>query len=126
MLKYIISTIIILSSYSIPKDDINDQKIYYGNPNNFEKLACINYNKIVQNTEEYRNISNNNIEYGTAKYWTYISQASNKAKNNIKNYAKESEYDLILECDYVNDLDLEIECINITEIILEFSNPEDE
>lgn len=125
MNKTILCTILIgliVGVYSISQNELDEQKIFYGSTESFSNPACIKYNTIVQNTEEYKKIIEENIEQGTARYWTYLSEASNSAIKIIIEYVRKTDYDLIVEVNYLNQLNKPIECMDITNDIIEYMN----
>lgn len=109
-----------MSSFAlaIPAEKQDVQKIYYGDPNDFEKPARVNYQDIVKATPEYSSIKKKKIVSGSAKYWILISKASERAQSLIKNVGKETSYDLIVSDGYLDSVDPEIEVDDATELVL--------
>ena len=106
-------------SYTIPKDQIDKQKIFYGPSEVFSKPAEVDYCEVVKATPEYAEIKKNKIERGTGKYWILVEQASERAIRAIRTYGKETEYDLIAASGYLGGLKPPIPAKNVTKDIIE-------
>ena len=105
-------------TYTIPTEKQDDQKVYWGTVNSFEKPAKVDYEAVVKATPEYNEIKKKKIESGTAKYWIQLSMASDHAVRLISEVGKESEYDLIAASGYLGSLEPPIPAEDITGLIL--------
>jgi len=103
--------------YSIPEDEKNSQKIFYGATDSFDKPAEVDYEAVVKATSEYASIKSKRIKTGTAKYWILMSKASDHAVRVICEFAEESDYDLVVEKGYLESLTTPIPSENITNLI---------
>lgn len=92
--------------YTIDKAKIDEQKIYCGNAESFEKPAEIDFNKIFQFTEEYRIIKENKNMKQTApaKYYLLVSKANEKAIKSIIKTTKDKKFDLTVDKGYLENL----------------------
>lgn len=108
----------VAGTYSIPAEDVNLQKVYWGNASKFEKPAKVDYEAVVKATPEYAEIKKKKIESGTAKYWIQLSMASDHAVKLISQVGKESDYDLIAATGYLGSLEPPIPADDITDVIL--------
>lgn len=107
------------SGLAIPSDKQDVQKIFYGEPGDFEKPARVNYQDIVKATPEYSSIKKKKIVSGSAKYWILISKASERAQKLIKEVGKETSFDLIVADGYLESLEPAIPAEDVTELVLE-------
>ena len=105
--------------HSIPAEQIDAQKVYYGVAESFETPAEVSFEDVVRATDEYDEIRRNNVERGTGKYWILMSQASERAIRAISAIGRESEYDLITARGYIASVDENIEVEDITEKVVE-------
>ena len=67
---------------------------------------------------EYKEIVKKKIDPGTGKYWIRQGEASNRALRAISNVAAETDYDLIAEQGYLENLDPPIGSQDITELVV--------
>jgi len=104
---------------SIPADQVDVQKIFYGSPEDFDAPARVNYQRIVKATPEYSSIKKKKIVSGSAKYWILISKASDRAQRLIREVGEESSYDLIVADGYLDTVEPAIEAEDVTEMVLE-------
>lgn len=104
---------------AIPSAEIDEQKIFYGSGEAFEKAAEVDYSEIVKSTPEYQEIRDKKIEKGTARYWILINNASQHAVRVISQVGKDTEHDLITALGYLGDLESPIDSENLTELVLE-------
>ena len=103
---------------SIPKDQIDASQIYYGSPSSFDNAAEVDIETVIAATPEYKEIVKKKIDPGTGKYWILQGEASNRALRAISNVAAETDYDLIAEQGYLENLDPPIGCQDITELVV--------
>src|SRR5688572_5581138 len=90
---------------SIPPEQQDLQKIFFGVADKFEKPARVNYQEIVKATPEYSSIKKKKIVSGSAKYWILISKASERAQQLIKEVGEETDYDLIVADGYLETME---------------------
>ena len=106
-------------SHSIPENEIDIEKIYIGSAINFDRPAEVNFQKIVDNSPEKKEIVRKNIESNTGKYWILLSQATDTARRALENTASEKNYDFVSQKGYLNSLTKPISVPNITDFVLE-------
>ena len=68
-----------VTTYSIPAQKIEVQKVYFGNASSFTKPGSVDYEAIIKATPEYDEVKKKKVEVGTGKYWILLSQASDRA-----------------------------------------------
>lgn len=103
---------------SIPKDQIDASKIYYGSPSSFENAAEVDIETVMAATPEYKEIVKNKLNKGTGKYWILKGEASNRTLKAISEVAAKTDYDLIAEKGYLKKLDPPIGCKDITKLVV--------
>lgn len=106
-------------AYSIPDDQLDAQKIFWGNASAFENPAAVNIDEVVKATPEYDEIKKNKIERGTGKYWILISEATDRAVEAISDVAAETKYDLVAAEGYLDGLSPAVPSVNITNQVLD-------
>lgn len=106
------------STYSIPADKIDTQKVYYGTPNGFDKAGKVDYDAIIKSTPEYGEVKKKKIEPGTGKYWILLSQASERAQRAISEVGQESGFDLIASQAYLGGMESTIPSEDVTSLIM--------
>ena len=105
-------------SYAIPDDQLEVQRIFFGDTENFEKAATVRIEDVVKSTPEYDEIKKNKIERGTGKYWILIEQATDRAVQAINEVASESDYDLFAADGYLDNLEPPIPSVDVTNLVL--------
>ncbi len=103
-------------SMSIPSESVDDQRIFWGNANNFKNPGSVDYIAIVSATDAYEEAKQ--VESGTARYWILVNRANETAVRAISAVGREAEYDLIVAAGYLERLDPPIETEDITELAL--------
>ena len=83
--------------------------MYGGDPKAFHKAGEVDYEDIIKNAPEYKEIKKGKIARGTGKYWILMSQASDRAVRTIAEVASEGDYDLVVAKGYLKKLDLDPE-----------------
>lgn len=106
-------------AYSIPPEEVDDQKVFWGSTARFEKPGQVDYQEIVKATPEYSAIRDKKIKSGTAKYWILISKASDHAVRMISDVGQNTDYDLIAAAGYLDTLEDAIPADDITKLVLE-------
>lgn len=104
--------------HSIPTDQIDPQKVYWGAATGFEKAGEVDYDSIVKATPEYKELKKKKVERGTGKYWILMSQASDRTTRAISQVGQDTEYDLIVAQGYLASLEPAIPAEDITGLIL--------
>lgn len=111
------------ATYTIAPEQIDDQQIYYGNAQSFEKPAAVDYTAIVKATPEYEEIKKKKIDSGSARYWILMSDASSHAVKAISEVGEESNHDLIVSIGYLGKITPQIPAEDVTEKVLEKLEP---
>lgn len=106
------------ATYSIPEDQLDTQKVYYGTASGFEKPAEVQYQEIIKATPEFQELKRRNIERGTGRYWILISQASDRAVRTIAQVGQETDFDLIAAEGYLGSIEPAIPAEDVTELVL--------
>jgi hypothetical protein len=107
------------ATYSIPPEQLDRQKVFYGEPSGFDKPAEVHYRDLIEATTEYKDIKKNKIERGTGKYWILLSQASDRVVKAIGAFGKDSDYDFIASDGYLGELDPAIPADDVTKLVIE-------
>lgn len=118
----IVTSVALAELYSIPADQLDPQKIYWGSASGFEKPSEVQYDELVKETPEYKELKKKKIERGTGKYWILMSQASDRVVKAISQVGQETEYDLIAAQGYLGGLKPPIPAEDITKQVLETMN----
>ncbi len=118
----IVTSVALAEMYSIPADQLDPQKIYWGTASGFEKPSEVQYDELIKETPEYKELKKKKIERGTGKYWILMSQASDRVVKAISQVGQETEYDLIAAHGYLGGLKPPIPAEDITPLILEVMN----
>jgi len=103
---------------SIPPNQVDEQRVYWGNTDNFDKPAEVDYKAVVVATPEYQEMKKKKVEKGTAKYWILLNSASERALRVIASVAEDSEFDLVVDRGFLAALEPPIEGNDITEGVL--------
>lgn len=106
----------VAESKSIPAASVDDQKIFWGVADKFEKPGSVDYVAVVTATDEYQQAKK--VESGTAKYWILVNKANESAVRAISAVGSETDYDLIVIKGYLESLEPPIETEDITELAL--------
>lgn len=104
---------------SIPKDQIDKKKIFWGSGENFSKPGKVDYEKIIKATPEFATMKKEKIERGSGRYWILMSQASDRVVKALAHVGEESEYDLICSSGYLKSLDPPVEAEDLTKKVIE-------
>jgi Skp family chaperone for outer membrane proteins len=105
-------------AYSIPEDQIDPQKIYWGSPANFDKPGEVDLDQLIKATPEYEEIKKNKLERGSGKYWILLNEASERAQKAILAVAEVTDYDLVTAVGYLKGLKPSIAADDITDLVL--------
>lgn len=112
-------------AYSIPAEQRDPQKIFWGEPSSFEKPGEVDYQEVIKSTPEYRQITDKKIGKGTGKYWILLSKASDRAVQAISGFGEDAEFDLIAARGYLESLTPAIPAENITKLIIKSMDSEE-
>jgi len=107
------------AKYSIPADQLQPTKIYYGTSESFEKPGKVRFKDIIKATPEYHEVKRDKIERGTGRYWILLSQASDRANRAIHEVGEKTDYDLIALDGYLGHLKPAIKADDITDLVIE-------
>lgn len=107
------------STYTIPPEKVDVQKVYFGAATGFEKPAKVDYEAIVKSTPEYEEVKKKRIEPGTGKYWILLSQASDRAARAISDVGHETGHDFIAAQAYLGNMESEIPSEDITQLVVD-------
>lgn len=107
------------STYTIPEDEINTQKVFFGTCTQFKNPAEIDYETIIRQTPEYKEVMRKKLEAGTAKYWLLMSEASDRVVKYVNEVAQEEQYDLISSQGYLSSLKKPIPVQNVTQSVVD-------
>ncbi|MCX5759286.1 MAG: hypothetical protein NTU83_12410 [Candidatus Hydrogenedentes bacterium] len=110
---------VLASTYSIPPEKIDIQKVYLGAATGFEKAAKVDYESVIKATPEYEEVKRKHIEPGTGKYWILLSQASNRAVRAISEVGQHTGYDFMAAQAYLGGLEPGIPSEDITPLVLD-------
>lgn len=105
-------------AYSVPKDQQDLKKVYWGSLNQFEKPAEVVMFEVVKSTPEYKKVAKDNVERGTGQYWILMEKATQRSLRAVTAFAEDSDYDLIALAGYLGSLDPPIASDDVTDAIL--------
>jgi len=95
------------SAASIAKENVDPQKIFWGNSQQFSKPAEINLVTLIEKTPEYKKLVNKKLDSSDAKYWILMTQAQERVTKSIVRVARTKQFDLICETGYLGSLGIE-------------------
>jgi hypothetical protein len=101
-------------SYSIPDENLDLTRVYWGDYKEFTKAAEIRYEDVIRSTPEYDEIKKKKIARDTGKYWILLSQASDRAIKAIATIGGETDYDFVTANGYLEALEPPIPVDDIT------------
>lgn len=105
--------------YSIPDEQLDAQKVFWGVTTGFEKAGEVDYDEAVKSTPEYEKLKKDKVERGSGKYWILMSQASERTTRAITRVGQDTDYDLIALQGYLGSLQPPIPADNITEKVVD-------
>ncbi len=106
-------------AYSIPKEQLDVKKLYWGEATKFGEPAEIEYQDVVTATPEYKAIKTRKITRGTGRYWILMSQAGDRGIRAIMTVATDQGYDLVGSAGYLGSLKPPIPVHDITEAVID-------
>lgn len=104
---------------TIPKDQVDNKKIFWGDADAFEKAGRVDYEKLIKATPEFATMKDEKVERGSGKYWILMSQASDRVVKALAHVGEKSEYDLICASGYLKNLDPPVDSDDVTEKVIE-------
>jgi len=105
-------------AFSIPAEQREPQKIFWGEASSFDKPGEVDYQEVIKATPEYQEIKGKKVQKGTGKYWILLSKASDRAVQAIAGFGEDTEFDLIAAQGYLGSLTPAIPVENITSLII--------
>jgi len=105
--------------YSVPKEQLDPKKVYWGMSSSFEKAGEIDYERAIKATPEYDQIAKQKVQRGTGKYWILLSQASDRVVRSISRIGQETACDLIASRGYLASLNPPIPAEDVTQVLLD-------
>ena len=103
MRLYLVTTLSLIIAFTLSDGQIDNEKIYVGNPAEFEKAAEVVFLEVVRATPEYQEIEKDNLDQGVGKYWIKLDAASVRAQQALVAVSEEQGYDLLVEKGYLVD-----------------------
>ena len=89
---------------SIGKNDIDTQKIFWGDPQKFSKPAEISFVALVEKTPEYKTIVKEKLDSSGARYWILMTEAQERVTKSIVRVARKNKFDLVCDRGYLEPL----------------------
>jgi hypothetical protein len=106
-------------AFAIPDAEMDEQRVFWGTASNFAKPGEVQYEEVIKNTDEFRQMKKEKVARGTGRYWILMSQASDKAVKAIAVVGEETEYDLIAQQGYLASLKEPIPAEDVTGLVIE-------
>ena len=88
-----------------PKKSVDQGDVYVGDAKKWEKPAEVDADKVYAKIDEYKEILNNGLKPGDAKYEILIGKASKRFCAAVKKAAKDGGYDLVAKLGSVKGVD---------------------
>jgi hypothetical protein len=88
-----------------PKKSVDAADVYYGDAKVWEKPAEVDADKVYAKIDEYKQIVDDGLKPGDAKYEILIAKASKRFKCAVKKAAKDAGYDLVARLGSVKGVD---------------------
>lgn len=104
------------------KSEVDKKKIYWGDPSAFSHAGEVDYQKVVQKTDEYVELRKRRIKRGTGKYWILMSKASDRTVRAISDVGvmPEGTYDLIAAKGYLKTVEPPQKANDVTHLVLRY------
>ncbi len=115
----LLSSIVFADPASIPSDQVDKKKIFWGSADSFNKAGKVDYEEIIKATPEFKTMKDEKIERGSGKYWILMSQASDRVVKALAHVGEKSDYDLICSKGYLKSLDPPVEADDLTKKVIE-------
>jgi len=119
MVAMMTATTALAQIYSIPVDQCDSKKVFWGSVSGFEKAGEVDYDSVLRSTPELKQLKRDKIERGTGKYWILMSQASDRSTRAIADVGQGTEYDLIAMQGYLASLSPAIPADDITKLVMD-------
>lgn len=103
---------------SIPTDQVDSKKVFWGSTAGFEKPAEVDYDAVLKVTPEYKQMKKDRVERGTGKYWILLNQATDRSTRAITEVGQNTEYDLITQHGYLASLTPAIPADDVTPLVV--------
>lgn len=104
---------------SIPADQVDSKKVFWGATSGFEKAGEVDYDTVLKVTPEFKQMKKDRIERGTGKYWILLNQATDRATRAITEVGQNTDFDLITQRGYLASLTPAIPAEDITNLVVE-------
>jgi len=114
-----LASISFAEQFSIPEQQVDRQRIFFGKPDGFENPAEVELKEILQNTPAYRELKRSKTKKGTAKYIVLLGQATGQSIRAIVSYSKKTGYDLVAAKGYLGRLNPPIPSEDVTKQVIE-------
>lgn len=118
MLVAMSATVAFAQLVSIPTDQVDAKKVYWGSTAGFEKAGEVDYDAVLKTTPECKQMKKDRIERGTGKYWILLNQATDRATRAITEVGQDTEYDLIAQRGYLASLTPAIPADDVTQLVV--------
>jgi len=103
---------------SIPADQVDSKKVFWGSASGFEKAGEVDYDSVLKVTPEYKLMKKDRIERGTGKYWILLNQATDRSTRAITEVGQNTDYDLIAQRGYLASLTPAVAADDITPLVV--------
>ena len=112
------ATVAFAQLVSIPADQVDSKKVFWGSAAGFEKPGEVDYDSVLKVTPEYKQIKKDRIERGTGKYWILLNQATDRSTRAITEVGQNTDYDLIAQSGYLASLTPAVAADDVTPLVL--------
>lgn|GEM_PF-1263792 len=86
------------------RDKAREANTYYGDPADFERAACVVYERLIEATPEHQELTRlldeKSIDQDDDQARQLMSEAAERVANAITEFAQENEFDLVCEVEY--------------------------
>ena len=118
MLVAMSATVAFAQLVSIPADQVDSKKVFWGSTAGFEKAGEVDYDSVLKTTPECKQMKKDRIERGTGKYWILLNQATDRATRAITEVGQDTEYDLIAQRGYLASLTPAVAADDVTDLVV--------
>jgi len=94
-----------LAAEEKPKKSVDAADVYFGDAKTWDKPAEVDANQVYAKIEEYKQILDDGLKPGDAKYELLLSKASKRFSRAVKKAAKDGGYDLVARLGSVKGVD---------------------
>lgn len=106
-------------SFSVPKEQFDPKKVYWGSAGSFEHAGEIDYERVIKATPEYLEIEKKKIQRGTGKYWILLSQASDRVVRAVSQVGQDTKCDFIAARGYLASIEPPIPAEDVTQVLMD-------